>query len=117
MKDKKEIDFLDFTPGSMLMGLGFVVVLVMYLRGEFAGLFTSIKGVLEAFGGIGAMLFFAYIIFILGVEIYNALLKKLEFLKYPVFKALGVIAVLTAAAWLMCEFWGPEGWSTVTTTY
>lgn len=106
MNKKKEPDYLEFTAGSVMLGLGLVAVIAMYVYGEFSGAFSSVKTTLGAFVEIAGVVLLAYFVFIIGVEIYNVALKKLEFLRNPTFKAIGVLVVLTAIAWAICFFNG-----------
>lgn len=92
--------------GACFSGAGLVAIVALKIGGFFDGFFDgSIVEVLENVGGLAIALVAAFIVFYLGATLYNMVLKRLDFLKKPIFKALALVLIAVGVVFVMGIWW------------
>lgn len=109
MKEDKENNGLELGQGSTLAGVAILAAVVMHNLKVWQSVFengVTIKAVGELYLTVLAALFVAYLVFMIGVILYNVVLRRLEFLKLPLLKALVIGALACGVLWVFNVWWG-----------
>lgn len=106
-KEKKFFKLTEGYQGDIVCGLAMVTAAGLYFSGFREKLFLwplTVANVTESAIILVGALLAAYFLFLVGVTLYDLLLKRLSFVKYPILKGI-IIAVLMGFMVFLLEVW------------